>query len=180
MKNSLMALICAVGLAACAPSDGPSASNIVNKAKRDDIPVLQMNENVLQTLGGPRTDRGLASLRAGSYTPGVIKPGDTISVTLFDTGESGMFEVGSSGSLPLGEYTVSEGGTVDLPFAGGLSIGGRSASAAQSIITRKLREKLRQSVGQRQYRAQGVRQFQRSGEGAGGGGGAFKRLACSR
>lgn len=140
MKNAFLATVCLSFIAACAPTDGPSTTNVVNNAKRQEIPILQINDNTLRGLGDISNGSGLVSLASGSYLPGVIKPGDTISVTLFDTGETGMFEVGSSGSLALGEYTVSNNGTVDLPFAGALNIGGRSAAAAQSIITRKLRE----------------------------------------
>ncbi|WP_106743522.1 polysaccharide biosynthesis/export family protein [Yoonia maritima] len=129
-----------IGLAACAPADGPKTSQVIHQARQSDTPILQLNEGVVRALGTPHAGTGFQSLGTQSYVPGIIKPGDTISVTAFGTGNSGLFNASESATLPLGDFTVSQSGLVALPFAGTINVAGKSVSAAQNLITNKLRE----------------------------------------
>lgn len=78
--------------------------------------------------------------RRAAFVPDVIKPGDAIEVTVFDTGDDPMFDASNVGRVELGTYTISPAGTVTLPFVGTLNLAGRTTQAAQRIVTDRLRE----------------------------------------
>ncbi|WP_372574351.1 polysaccharide biosynthesis/export family protein [Ruegeria jejuensis] len=140
MKRQSLAVLMALALAACAPSDGPKTQTVLSKSRKADVPILQINDEVVAKLGDRQLGGDLSTLGRQNHLPGVIKPGDTISVTLFDTGESGMFNAAESGAVTLGEFPVSSTGAVNLPFVGTVQIGGRSTAGAQNLITQTLRE----------------------------------------
>ncbi|RVV98296.1 polysaccharide export protein [Mesobaculum littorinae] len=141
MNIRKLAVCCMVlGAVGCAPSDGPKTGQVVSQARQSDTPILPLSDQVVRALGSPRASGGLASLGAGTYVPGIIKPGDTITVTAFGTGESGLFNAAESAALPLGDFTVSQSGSVTLPFVGGIRVGGQSVSTAERTITENLRQ----------------------------------------
>ena len=133
-------LLLAAALAACAPSDGPSTRDITRVTRATDVPIVALTPNVVAALGMPRPPAGLSSLGMRPFVPDVIKPGDAIEVTVFDTGDEGLFTAGGVARADLGTYVVSPEGTISLPFAGTLDVAGRTTAAAQSIVTERLRE----------------------------------------
>lgn len=140
MRPLLPLAALALALAACAPADGPRTGRIVAEARRDQIPILPLTVRTVTALGTPRPVSGFGGLGRAAYQPGVIKPGDTIEVTAFGAGETGLFDATTSAALPLGEFAVSQSGTVSLPFVGGIQVAGRTVNAAQETITTRLRE----------------------------------------
>jgi polysaccharide biosynthesis/export protein len=143
MKRAVAGLALLIALAACTPADGPTLTGVVTSAARNDVPILPLSTEAVAALNqlGPTNPQGsIARLGGSDYVPGIIKPGDQISVTIFDTGEEGLFTAADSASLPLGDFQVSPSGTVTLPFVGTLNIAGRSTQAAQNLVTEKLRE----------------------------------------
>ncbi|WP_299969531.1 polysaccharide biosynthesis/export family protein [uncultured Roseobacter sp.] len=140
MIRSIAVISACLGVLACAPADGPKTREVVSDARQSGTPILQLTDQVVRALGTPRASGGFQSLGAQRYVPGVIKPGDTIAVTAFGGSESGLFNPADSAMLNLGDFAVSQSGNVSLPFAGTINVGGKSISAAQQIITRKLRE----------------------------------------
>jgi polysaccharide export outer membrane protein len=139
LKPLVLLALLGASLAACAPSDGPSAGDIARVA-RAGVPVVELTPASIAALGTPPRHGGLASLGRAAYVPDVIKPGDAIEVTVFDTGEDPMFDAGNVGRVELGTYTISPSGTVTLPFVGTLNLAGRTTQAAQRIVTERLRE----------------------------------------
>jgi polysaccharide biosynthesis/export protein len=140
MKRSCTSLLLAISLAACAPADGPSTGGVVAKANRDEIPILHLDANTVAALGPVKRTSGLSAFSGQSYVPGIIKPGDTIAVSVFDTGESGLFSAADASNVSFGEFAVSANGTVSLPFIGTVNVAGRSVNSAQQLLTDKLRE----------------------------------------
>ncbi|MGL4237603.1 polysaccharide biosynthesis/export family protein [Tabrizicola sp.] len=140
MKRSCLSLLLTVALAACAPADGPTTSGVVSKANQNEVPILQLDAATVAALGPVRKTSSLSGFSGQSYVPGIIKPGDTISVSVFDTGESGLFSATDVANVSLGEFAVSSSGTVSLPFIGTVNVGGRSVNSAQQLLTDKLRE----------------------------------------
>ena len=133
--------VASLALAACTPSDGPTPREVRRDARADDVPILRLNESVITALGTPSPPEGFSMVSREPYTPGVIRPGDVISVQVFEASDDGMFSVDGTSSLSLGEYTVSPGGTVTLPFVGTVRVADNSAVGAQRIITRALQER---------------------------------------
>jgi polysaccharide biosynthesis/export protein len=140
MKRSCSSLLLAAALTACAPSDGPSKASVVASANREDVPILQLEAQTVAALGPIRRSSNLSGFSGQSYVPGIIKPGDTVSVSVFDTGQSGLFSAADTANVTLGEFAVSANGAVSLPFIGTVNVGGRSVNSAQQLLTDKLRE----------------------------------------
>ncbi|MBY5931955.1 polysaccharide export protein [Tateyamaria omphalii] len=134
-------VIASVALAACTPSDGPSPRDVRRDARAQDVPILSLNASVINALGTPRVSDDFSGVSRTPYTPGIIRPGDVISVQVFEDANEGMFSVDSTSSISLGDYTVSPGGTVTLPFVGTVRVAGNSAVGAQRIISRTLSER---------------------------------------
>ncbi|NJM81989.1 MAG: polysaccharide export protein [Tabrizicola sp.] len=139
MVRLLLRVALVFGLVACAPADGPTTGGVTARADREDVPILSITPNVIAALGSAKAKPGLGRIGGGSYRSGVIRPGDTVSVTVFDTGEQGIFSASDSSSIALGDFVVSESGSIGLPFVGTINIGGMSTIAAQNAVTERLR-----------------------------------------
>ncbi|MFV0475136.1 MAG: polysaccharide biosynthesis/export family protein [Pikeienuella sp.] len=126
-------------LSACVPADGPSVYGVMSSARENNIPVVELTEEAVRTIGAPFQGKSLDRFNSPAYGADVIKPGDVISVSIFDNGESGIFIAAESASVDLGEYTVSDDGTVSLPYAGRILVGGGSTDDAQQRVNEKLR-----------------------------------------
>ncbi|MFV0491062.1 MAG: polysaccharide biosynthesis/export family protein [Pseudorhodobacter sp.] len=144
MKKSIFrfCFVTTLALAACAPADGPSTGKVLRSARQNDVPIIDLSQQVVGAIGTTRASSGgdLSKFAARSYVPGVIKSGDSIAITIFDTGEDGLFTMTNSTSMPLGEFTVSPNGTVSIPFVGTVQVHNRSTASAQRLLTEKLRE----------------------------------------
>nr|WP_246753849.1 polysaccharide biosynthesis/export family protein [Jiella flava] len=81
----------------------------------------------------------LRTLPRGRFDPTRISTGDVIDVTIFDTGEKGLFSSTDSKSLDLGKFTVDSRGYVTLPFAGRQRVAGSTSAAVQRQIANALR-----------------------------------------
>jgi polysaccharide biosynthesis/export protein len=137
-------------LSACAsPSDGPSESNILNGRQpnsEEKIPVIDLAQAplgamVVQTPSYSADDPGLGKLRSTAYSGSRIRRGDTIEVTIFDTGEEGLFSATNSKTLDLGRFTVDDSGAVNMPFVGKQHVLGSTPEAVQSRIVAGLKGK---------------------------------------
>lgn len=128
-----------LALGACVSSDGPSPSEVRRDARAGDVPILELNPETIAALGQPAGPTGFANFSMQPYTPGVIQPGDAITVRIFETGEEGLLSVANAASIDLGEFVVSPSGDVSLPFVGNIRVAGNSVTGAQRVITERLR-----------------------------------------
>ncbi|MBO0712029.1 MAG: polysaccharide export protein, partial [Acetobacteraceae bacterium] len=87
------------------------------------------------------SDPGFSNFESVAYSGGRIHRGDTIEVTIFDTGEKGLFSATSSKALDLGRFTVDDGGSVNMPFVGRQYVLGLTPEAVQSRIVASLKDK---------------------------------------
>jgi len=135
-------------LSACArPADGPSVSNIYNTTlphSNEKVPVLRLADAPaapanFSALSYAPTDRGLAVLRSGGYSDARLRRGDVIDVTIFDSGEEGLFSSTQSKTLNLGRFTVDSSGYVTMPFVGRQRVLDSSPEALQTQIASGLR-----------------------------------------
>ncbi|MEO0914025.1 MAG: polysaccharide biosynthesis/export family protein [Pseudomonadota bacterium] len=139
MRAVLVALTATLALGACIPRDGPSTAAVFQSTREAGIPLIQLTEETVARIE-PLPLGSLADVfNGGPYKPGIIRRGDEIEVTIFDTGEGGLFSATESSTLPVGRYIVDESGNVTLPFVGRLRVADNSVSAAQRIITERLR-----------------------------------------
>lgn len=140
MLRIALFLILMFGLLACAPSDGPSVGEVRREARAADVPILGLTPDVITALGNPSAPANLSSFGARPYTPGEIMAGDVIAVRVFETNESGVFSIADAASLDLGEFVVSQSGSVAIPFVGSIRVAGNSVAGAQRVITERLRQ----------------------------------------
>lgn len=142
MRKISTILFC-LALAACArPSDGPSASSFYDAkdpTTGKDIPVVRLSQANLSTVSSAQVsynpaDPGLSIFRSNGANDTRLRRGDVIEVTIFDTGEEGLFSSANSKTLPLGRFTVDSTGNVTLPFVGKQRVLDSSPEALQSRI----------------------------------------------
>ncbi|MEF2070046.1 polysaccharide biosynthesis/export family protein [Consotaella aegiceratis] len=158
MNRSAVALIVLLSLAGCAssyvPSGGPKAGAIRNTTLAPSghpVPVVdlsvasyymvplppEMDASAEERRHAPRGD--LSRLGRAGYNATRLRPGDVIEVTIFDTGEEGLFASTASRSLALGRFTVDPSGFVTLPFVGRQRVVDSSPAALQDQIVNGLR-----------------------------------------
>lgn len=135
-------------LGACgAPADGPNTTNIRSASfphSNDRIPIVELKNaspvdyNALAYSIAPVTGGGLTELRQGRAGT-LLRPGDVIDVTVFDTGEDGLFASANSKTLNLGRFTVDRNGSVTLPFVGKKKASNSSVEGLQKQIVEGLR-----------------------------------------
>jgi polysaccharide biosynthesis/export protein len=146
MKKLLPLALLAI-LSACArPADGPSAGSIYNTKlphSNEHVPVQRLAD-APATLPPSFTshapgDPGLSRFRSSGYSDQRLSRGDTIDVTIFDSGEDGLFSSTQSKSLNLGRFTVDSAGFVTMPFVGHQRVAGNSPQAVQTQIVKGLK-----------------------------------------
>ena len=140
LKNLFVVGFVFLGLVACVPTDGPTPFQVEQDAVANDIPILRLSDTVITQLGTADQSFDFSSFTEGEYTPGVIMPGDVVSVAVFEGSDDGMFAVENASSLGLGEFAVSPSGTISLPFVGTIRVAGNTVTAAQRVITERLRQ----------------------------------------
>jgi len=131
-------------LSACS-SSGPSVRSIFDAtlpSTGQKIPVVDF-KNV-----PPEITKAVAYTPAGNdlsrfASAGVIgervRTGDVIEVTIYDSGEEGLFSSTDSKVLQLGNFTVDQTGFINLPFVGKIEANGVSPDALQGRIVEALR-----------------------------------------
>ncbi len=82
---------------------------------------------------------GLSRLGSQRFDGSRLRPGDSVTVRIFDTGEEGLLSSASATSLDLGQFRVDDAGFVDIPYAGRLRAAGSTPGALQNTIANGLR-----------------------------------------
>ncbi|MCJ8508930.1 polysaccharide export protein [Rhizobium lemnae] len=141
--QKIWAILISLLLVACArPSDGPSPGSFYDAkdpVTGKDIPVVRLSQANLSSIASVQpsydpNEPGLSVFRTNGGNDIRLQRGDVIEVTIFDTGEEGLFSSANSKTLPLGRFTVDSSGNVVLPFVGKQRVLDSSAEALQSRI----------------------------------------------
>lgn len=75
---------------------------------------------------------------SGGGSGGVIAPGDTVDLIIWDTDETSLLVSPGARSIPMPGLRVSSAGYIYLPYAGNVKIAGKSPEAARRAIQSKL------------------------------------------
>ncbi len=168
MSFKPVAAICAVlMLAGCGtlPSSGPSVSEVRSAAAEDaasnyllvDVDLRSLDQLSTLRPTGMYDSFGNAGPSAGSAPDLRIGVGDTVSVSIWEVGGSGLFSsagaavsaasgtvggaaVGASSSTIPGQI-VSADGAITVPFAGRIRVAGMTPAAAENAIRARLEGK---------------------------------------
>ena len=133
----LVSVVSACGL----PRPGPNKSEILNIDLEDgsSTEVVVVSEQVNRLVAIPPEPGFPTSLiNAGAAAPDRIRPGDTLSFTVFENVDDGVLNQGGSGSSDLGAIQVDEDGFIYFPYAGRIRAAGNTPEALRRIITDKL------------------------------------------
>jgi polysaccharide biosynthesis/export protein len=146
MRKPLLLGLLSLVSACAAPADGPNTTNIRSASiphTNDRIPIVELKNaspadySALAYSSAP-VGGGLAVLGQGRAST-LLRPGDVIDVTIFDTGEEGLFASANSKTLNLGRFTVDRNGTVTLPFVGRKTVAKSTVEGLQKQIVEGLR-----------------------------------------
>jgi polysaccharide export outer membrane protein len=148
-------------LAACAlPAAGPTASQLEGSVGNADFPfhLVRVDARVVSILQGNRGTTFGPTFRSGGYAASnKVRPGDVVTVTVYETGGSTLFPPPASSpnfsqnqnavnSAPAGNSTipaqvVEADGTINVPFVGRLKVAGHTPGEVGRIIEQGLRGK---------------------------------------
>ena len=155
--RDIAAALGAVGLAAtlsaCSsvPSAGPSRDAVFDAAGRTDAPfaLVEINETVINALAhwpGPSL-----FARFGDYRGAVeqrIGIGDSVSVTIYEAAAGGLFSNPSTSPMSPGartavipEQVVARDGSITVPYAGRVSVVGKTPPEVEAAIVERLEGK---------------------------------------
>lgn len=140
-----VALLVAVSVvASCGlPRSGPNKREIFagSVQKQGDAFIVAVNDrvtratSVVPTLGF--TD---AFKKASVLGSDVVRPGDTLGLTIWENVDDGLLAGETSSSTVIEEVQVDGSGFIFVPYAGRIKAAGNSTEAIRRIITRKLEE----------------------------------------
>ena len=137
-------IACVVGMSACEmlPSPGPNKSQIFagSVQKQGDAFVVAVTDHVTRaTAVVPALGFDNSFLNAGVVGSDTIRPGDTLSVSIWENVEEGIL-ANAAAPANLNEVQVDGQGFIFIPYAGRIMASGNTPEAVRRIITQKLEE----------------------------------------
>lgn len=140
-----MALIGAVAaLASCAVSrDGPTKREIFEGSvlRSGDAHIVMVNKRVSTAASRPEALGFSHALRSGAIMGNdVIRPGDVISLNVYENVPEGLLAPATANNAVLEELQVDDAGFIFVPYAGRIRAAGNTPDALRRIITQSLDE----------------------------------------
>ncbi|MEO0664107.1 MAG: polysaccharide biosynthesis/export family protein [Pseudomonadota bacterium] len=107
----------------------PAADFVVYPVTRAFLP---------QVATWPVTGERLGNWPQGSHgsRQRVIRPGDTLSITVWDASETSLITTPGARATPLEMLRVSPQGSIFVPYAGSVQVAGNTPEAARAIVER--------------------------------------------
>ncbi|WP_323763340.1 polysaccharide biosynthesis/export family protein [Marinovum sp.] len=140
-----VALLLAVSFAASCglPRSGPNKSEIFagSVQREGDAFVVSVNDRVTRATGVvPALGFSESFKTAGVIGSDVIRPGDTMGLTIWENVDDGLLAGETGSSTILETVQVDGAGFIFVPYAGRIKAAGNTTEAVRRIITRKLEE----------------------------------------
>lgn len=140
-----VALLLAVSLvASCGlPRSGPNKREIYagSVQREGDAFIVSVNDRVTRATGVvPALGFADSFKNAGVVGSDVIRPGDTLGLTIWENVDDGLLAGETSSSTILEEVQVDGAGFIFVPYAGRIKAAGNTTEAIRRVITRKLEE----------------------------------------
>ncbi len=135
-------LLVATIVASCGlPRSGPGKQEIFNGSvqKNGDAYIVSVDNRVTRaTSAQPALGFSQEFLNAGLSVADVIKPGDTLGLTIWENVDDGLLASAETGTSNLDEVQVDSAGMIFVPYAGRIRAAGNTPEALRQIITSKL------------------------------------------
>jgi len=141
MTKLLVVAVLVSALGACGlPRSGPTKSEIRNlDGEINETQIVEVDERVNRLVAvQPKSGFPDSILNHTSSTLGIIRPGDTLSFTIYENVDEGVLSRGNGGTSTLNSLEVDEAGFIFIPYAGRIRAAGNTTEALRRIITRKL------------------------------------------
>lgn len=139
-----VALLALVTVASCDVSrDGPTASEIYEGSvlRSGDAHVIGVTKRVSRIANRPETLGFSHALRAGGLLGGdTIRPGDTISLNVFENVPEGLLAPATTNNAIIETLQVDDAGFIFVPYAGRIRAAGKTPDALRRLLTRSLDE----------------------------------------
>ncbi len=139
----LLAAITAVASCALIPNAGPNKRQIYagSVQRQGDAFVVDVNDRVTRaTAVTPALGFSEAFKSAATLTPDVIRPGDTLGLTIWENVDDGLLAAEGVNSTTLEEVQVDSAGFIFVPYAGRVRAAGSTPEQLRNIVTRQLEE----------------------------------------
>ncbi len=141
MARILAVTVLVSTLSACGlPALGPSKDDILNSNdKNSETQIVFVDERVTSLVAFALVT-GIPDnlLRAGSGTSDPIRPGDTLSFSIYENVDDGVLSRGSGGASTLSSIQVDEAGFIFIPYAGRIRAADNTTEQLRRIITERL------------------------------------------
>lgn len=133
-------------LASCGalPSAGPSSIEIEADASHEaddggDYIVVDLDRDIVATLTSFQPQGFTPFRAAGASSPrSRIGVGDVLAITVWESGEGGLFSSSTTKSVSMPEVVVDRSGQISLPYAGLIPVVGKSPIDVQEDILAEL------------------------------------------
>lgn len=144
--RACLAASIAAALAGCSsliPTSGPLSEEItrdVSINNSGDYLVVEINGDVVRRLSSFKTV-GLASRFAPTRTRASLRKigkGDTLSVTVWEAGEGGLFSSKETKNITIPALSVDQKGFISLPYAGLIEVADRTPIEVEKRIVSNL------------------------------------------
>ncbi|WP_319826349.1 polysaccharide biosynthesis/export family protein [Thalassovita sp.] len=136
---AIVAIVAACGL----PRTGPTKREIYagSVQRQGDAFVVAVNDRVTRaTSVVPALGFSDKFTRAGQLGSDIIRPGDTLGLTIWENVEDGLLSGAAANSTSLEEVQVDGSGFIFVPYAGRIRAAGNTPEALRRIITSKLED----------------------------------------
>lgn len=143
--HSVVAALVLLAVAGCGtlPSSGPNKRQIFEGSvqRAGDAYVVDVTKHVA-TVAATRNGSGFSSAfrNAATLGPDTIRPGDTLTLTIYENVDDGLLSTTGQSATSLNQVQVDGAGFIFVPYAGRILAAGNSPEAIRRIITNKLNE----------------------------------------
>ena len=139
----LCILVSAVAACGLLPRSGPTRNEIFagSVQREGDAFVVEVNQRVTAaTAVVPALGFPSELVTAGISNTDVIRPGDTISLTIYENVTDGLLAGEGAAAAVIEEVEVDGAGFIFIPYPGRIRAAGNTPEALRGIITRNLDE----------------------------------------
>lgn len=154
VKRIVVVVFNVFALTSCSalPQSGPTSGAIEKKESHvllSGYQLIDATENVVRFLNSvPEASFGSLTRAQRTHSAGAIGIGDTVVVTIWESGSGGLFSQATSDGVgggakhtALPEQLVSRQGTIAVPYGGSIRVGGLTPEQAGDKIARSLKDK---------------------------------------
>ena len=141
--GALCVLVATVAACGILPRSGPTRNEIFagSVQREGDAFVVEVNQRVTAaTAVVPALGFPPELVNAGLSDTDVIRPGDTISFTIYENVTDGLLAGQGSAAAVIEEVEVDSSGFIFIPYAGRIRAAGNTPEALRGVITRNLDE----------------------------------------